>query len=282
MPAWSPSRALPDSMRTRRHIGGPCRSKNSVVVCQAASRQSNKTAIVVGAGIIGLTTTLRLLEHGYDVTCVAENVDGDPNKGVASGGAGGLWFPYLCESTERTGRWANETSREYEDILAKGLGFEEHGVALKKVWQNYSPGNEIPPWAPDFPSFELLTLAQVEERYGPEGPEYDIDAKDFLAYQFEAPIVQVDIFLGYLRDRIAALGGRLRRQRVDGPIEELEGDLLVNCAGLGNATRYEGLEQVRRCGRPRRLHPPLALLTSTPLCHSISRIRNKNPTRMGR
>ena len=54
----------------------------------------------------------------------------------------------------------------------------------------------------------------------------------------------MDLFLGHLRERISALGGELEERRVDQPIETLEADLLVNCAGIGNATHYPGLEQV--------------------------------------
>ncbi len=208
-----------------------------------ALTKANASAIVVGAGINGLCTTLRLLEHGYDVTCVAENVDGDPNRGVASGGAGGLWFPYLCESTERTGRWANETRAVYEDMLASGIPFEESGVAVKDVWQCYAPGEPLPPWTGDCPSFELMSIGEVEKKYSPAGPQYLIDPEDFLAYKFQAPIVQVDLFLRYLRGKIAAMGGDLVQKRINDPIESLEADLLVNCAGIGNATYYEGLEQ---------------------------------------
>jgi len=177
---------------------------------------------------------------------VAENVAGDPNRGVASGGAGGLWFPYLCESTERTGRWANETRVRYEQLLQDGLGFEDNGVAVKDVWQCYSPGNDLPPWAPDCPTLELLSVAQVEEKYAPGLPQYMIDQDDFLAYQFEAPIVQVDLFLGHLRRLIEGMGGALVERKVAGPIESLEADVLVNCAGIGNAVEVEGLESDAR------------------------------------
>ncbi|QDZ22382.1 D-amino acid oxidase [Chloropicon primus] len=222
-------------VQVARGSGKGCRR----VKCSA----SGDTAIVVGAGVIGLCTAVRLQESGYSVKCLAENIGGDPNQGVASGGAGGLWFPYLCESTERTGRWANETRRAYEDILSNGTKFEENGVAVKDIWQCYSPADEIPPWAGDCPTFELLTKSQVEEKYYPHKPQYEIMENDFLAYQFQAPIVQVDIYLSYLRRLFTSMGGELVQHRVDGPIEALEADVLVNCAGIGNATHLQGLEQ---------------------------------------
>ena len=208
---------------------------------RVAAAVGDKTVLVVGAGINGLCTTARLLEHGYKVTCVSEVADGDPSKGVASGGAGGLWFPYLCESSERTGRWANETRLVYEKLLTEGT-FEENGVAVKKAWQCYSPGEDLPPWAPDCPTFKVLSVEEVEKKYLPGKPQYAIDPQDYMAYSFEAPIVQVDLFLKYLRDQITSMGGEIVQERVNGPIEDLEADVLVNCAALGNAATVEGLE----------------------------------------
>ena len=136
------------------------RGRSASFVTRASG--GDKSAIVVGAGVNGLCTTLRLLESGSyaSVKCLASNIVGDPNDGVASGGAGGLWFPYLCESTERTGRWANETREVYEKMLSGGVKFEDSGVAVKPVWQCYSPGDDVPPWAGDCPSFSFVDVAQ--------------------------------------------------------------------------------------------------------------------------
>ena len=47
---------------------------------EASSGSGGKTAIVVGAGVNGLCTSVRLLESGYRVKCIAENVLSDPNE----------------------------------------------------------------------------------------------------------------------------------------------------------------------------------------------------------
>ena len=236
-------------LTTRRSKGNVTCSagatNGNAIVCGSGG---NKTAIVVGAGVIGLCTSVRLLENGYQVKCIAENVLGDPNDGVVSGGAGGLWFPYLCESTERTGRWANETRKVYEEMLLENSGSNnnnKNGVAVRECWQCYSsPASlEIPPWAPDCPTFEIMTAGQVAKKYLPRKPQFTLSEDDYLAYSFEAPIVQVDLFLKHLRDEIVRMGGKLVQERVNSSIDMLEADVVVNCAGLGNAVSQSGLEQ---------------------------------------
>jgi D-amino-acid oxidase len=238
--------------KRRRFLQGNGRRTGSygeggvVVSCraEASSGSGGKTAIVVGAGVNGLCTSVRLLESGYRVKCIAENVLSDPNEGVVSGGAGGLWFPYLCESTERTGRWANETRKVFEDMLLQ-KDAHAHGVAVKECWQCYSsPADiEIPPWASDCPTFEVMTADQVANKYYPSKPQFSLLDQDYLAYSFEAPIVQVDLFLSHLRDKVVRMGGSFVQEKVKGAIDTLEADVVVNCAGLGNALTQEGLEQ---------------------------------------
>ncbi len=48
--------------------------------------------------------------------------------------------------------------------------------------------------------------------------------------------------MGYLRRLVEGLGGKLVERKVTGPIDSLEADVLVNCAGIGNAVEEEGLE----------------------------------------
>lgn len=183
---------------------------------------------------------MRLLEAGFKVEVIAECIDGDVAR-IPSGGAGGLWFPYLCEQTERMGVWANDSRTAFEELMRDEP--EASGVAVKSCWQCYSPGEAPPPWAPDCPSFRLLSRPELEAKYGPDGPGFDV-GDDFLAYAFDAPIIRMGDFLAYLRARIAHMGGVLKEAHVsDVSDPSLEAAVVVNCAGLGNATELEGLER---------------------------------------
>ena len=89
-------------------------------------------ASVVGAGIVGLTTALRLQEAGFDVTVTHAEDEHD----LVSHGSGGFWFPYLVENMDRVGPWAKAT---YDTFLSemRASPFYKPGSVNKDV-----PGGE--------------------------------------------------------------------------------------------------------------------------------------------
>jgi D-amino-acid oxidase len=83
-------------------------------------------ASVVGAGIVGLTTALRLQEAGFDVTVTHAEDEHD----LVSHGSGGFWFPYLVENMDRVGPWAKAT---YDTFLSemRASPFTNPGASIK-------------------------------------------------------------------------------------------------------------------------------------------------------
>ncbi len=73
--------------------------------------------IVVGGGVIGLTTAVTLAERGLRVRVWSR----DPAGATTSAVAGALWWPYRIEPAERVGAWSLETLAVYEE-LAGGPG----------------------------------------------------------------------------------------------------------------------------------------------------------------
>ena len=63
---------------------------------------------VLGAGVSGLTTAIRLLESGFKVTIFAKNMS--PN--TVSDVAAAWWYPFLAEPVEKTNKWSSETFYE--------------------------------------------------------------------------------------------------------------------------------------------------------------------------
>ncbi|HEY9394844.1 MAG TPA: FAD-dependent oxidoreductase, partial [Nocardioides sp.] len=79
---------------------------------------------VVGAGVIGLSCAVRLLEAGHEVSVIGR----ERTSGTTSAVAGGFWFPYLAEPRDRVTAWAAETFRE----LAR-LAEEEPEAGVRMV-----------------------------------------------------------------------------------------------------------------------------------------------------
>src|SRR5919112_1316411 len=61
--------------------------------------------LVVGAGVIGLSCAVRLLERGHEVAVVARDLPLETTSAVAAA----LWYPYLAHPPERVAAWARTT-----------------------------------------------------------------------------------------------------------------------------------------------------------------------------
>src|ERR671933_1952558 len=75
----------------------------------------NRDAVVVGAGVSGLTTAVRLAEAGLQVTIVAAGTD----DATTSYAAGATWSPYLVEWTDRVRAWSYATLDMLRELAAR-------------------------------------------------------------------------------------------------------------------------------------------------------------------
>ena len=64
--------------------------------------------IVVGAGVIGLSAAVRLLEAGHRVDVVARDLPLETTSAVAAA----LWYPYRAYPFERVAAWSERTYGE--------------------------------------------------------------------------------------------------------------------------------------------------------------------------
>ena len=63
---------------------------------------------IIGAGVSGLSTGIRLLEAGCSVVIFADKSSPD----TVSDTAAAWWYPFLVEPLEKTNRWSAETFSE--------------------------------------------------------------------------------------------------------------------------------------------------------------------------
>jgi D-amino-acid oxidase len=159
-------------------------------------------AVVVGAGVVGLTTAVRLREAGIDAHVVARDDPLDTTSAVAAA----LWYPYRALPAERVTAWSAAT---YE-ALAALAGAAGTGVRMLAGTERLAPDAPDPWWRDAVPSLERTR----------EG------------LRFVAPAVDMSLHLPWLAGRLRALGGTVERREV-ASLDELEADAVVNCAGLG-------------------------------------------------
>jgi D-amino-acid oxidase len=168
--------------------------------------------VVVGAGVIGLTTAVQLAENGLAVE-VRSAVAPERTMSVA---AAAMWSLSFVEHSPQVLRWSRDTL-ECLITLATDLG---SGVRLVAGVEASRHESAPPDWA--------MPLADVRAC----GPG-DLPPGFASGWRFTVPVVDMPVYLGYLRERLRAAGGRLRIQPVRSLADVLgHGGAVVNCTGI--------------------------------------------------
>lgn len=170
------------------------------------TRQSGEV-IVVGGGVIGLTTAVVLAERGRRVRVWTR----EPAERTTSAVAGALWWPYRIQPEASAGEWALVSLSVYEE-LAERPG--ETGVRMVEGVHAGLRLDGLGPWAARIP----------ELRETGEG------------LRARLPLIDMPVHLGWLRERFRAAGGVVEERSVK-DLAEATGadgaDVVVNCTGLG-------------------------------------------------
>jgi D-amino-acid oxidase len=173
---------------------------------------SEVDVLVVGSGVIGLTTAVCLAESGLRVGVRTAS----PPEETTSAAAGAIWGPVMTGPPDRTREWARTgiaVLRELEGEPAAGV---------RSV-----TGREVSRVPADPPHWTDL-LAGVR-RCGPG----DLPDGFVTGWRYTAPVVNMPVYLGYLRGRLERAGGRI----TVAPVSSLAGlaaeaPVVVNCTGV--------------------------------------------------
>jgi len=170
---------------------------------------SSGDVIVVGGGVIGLTTAVVLAEGGRRVRIWAR----DPAELTTSAVAGALWWPYRIEPEALAGAWALQSLSVYEELAARS---EETGVRVVEGVMGESRLDTLGPWAARVPG---LRAATADEYAG-------------TALWGRLPLIDMPTHLRWLRERFLRAGGTIETRTV-ADLTEAEAPIVVNCTGLG-------------------------------------------------
>jgi D-amino-acid oxidase len=168
-------------------------------------------AVVVGAGVIGLTTGIRLAEADHRVTIVSAD---DPTQ-TTSVLATAMVGPTFGFNGPRATEWEAETVATFLATV------DAPGVQQCRGRFIARPAGFVPPGADELPGFSLCAAPDM-----PVGYE--------TAFWADVPLVDMPRYVRYLVKRFENGGGELRR----GTIESLAqaaalAPLVANCTGLG-------------------------------------------------
>lgn len=166
--------------------------------------------VVVGAGVIGLSTAIRLAESGRRVRLWAAE---EPQR-TTSAVAGALWGPDFAEPGFR---WSLITRNE----LIRLTDVPGSGVHWCRGRQVSDITTEPPPWITELPEVRMCTPDEL-----PDGM--------LVGMRTRVPIVDMPAYLDYLSTRLADAGTRIELREVSA-LEEAAAaaPVVVNCTGLG-------------------------------------------------
>ncbi|MGB0102534.1 MAG: FAD-dependent oxidoreductase, partial [Nocardioides sp.] len=171
--------------------------------------------IVVGAGVVGLTCALRLLEAGHRVDIIARDLPRETTSAVAAA----LWYPYRALPQERVGAWAATSYAVFDAIAAPPDfgGSPEAGVRMVVGTEVHRAHRPDPWWVSAVPHLERVR----------DVPDGWVDG-----WRFTTPVADTSVYLQWLAGRVEESGGTVTRLNLGG-LPDLPGGVVVNCSGLG-------------------------------------------------
>ena len=174
---------------------------------------TNKQVTIIGAGVMGLSCGVRLLEAGWQVEIITREM---PHQTV-SAVAAAVWYPYKAYPPAKALEWGRRSYTEF------GRLYETEptaGIRMVTVEELLPTPTADPWWKPAVQQFGRLSADTLPAGY-----------ED--GYSFRAPVMDMSLYLDYLLGRYYALGGRITQRPLASLAEVQQGQPLVNCTGLG-------------------------------------------------
>jgi D-amino-acid oxidase len=169
-------------------------------------------AIVVGAGVAGLTTAISLAEAGL----VTEVVTAQPPSRTTSAAAGAIWGPVRCGPPQRCLEWA----RASLPVLLELEGEPAAGVRRVSGREVSAEPASPPEWVALLPGGARMCAAS------------ELPSGFTTGWHFAAPVVTMPVYLDYLLTRYTAAGGTVSAAEV-ASLSSLSAPVVVNCSGIG-------------------------------------------------
>jgi len=168
-------------------------------------------ALIVGAGVVGLTTAISLAEAGLATRVQAAAPAGQ----TTSITAGAIWGPVRCGPPDKCREWARVGLEVLSELAADPSAAirDVSGVELSR--RPLAP----PQWLDLLPSQRLLGDGEIPDGFAS-------------GWRYTAPVVTMPEYLAYLVARYARAGGSVEIAPVTS-LAALDAPVIVNCTGIG-------------------------------------------------
>jgi D-amino-acid oxidase len=169
--------------------------------------------LIIGCGVSGLSCGIRLLEAGFSAQIWARDLPPRTTSNVAAA----VWYPYKAYPEHLVVGWSAATYADFVQLAQ----VPEAGVAQRAGIEIFPWVAEDPWWRAAVPGFRHATAGELPDGY-----------RD--GYVFEAPVIEMPVYLGYLIRRFESLGGQITVRPLASVDEAFAHyDRVIDCAGLG-------------------------------------------------
>ncbi len=171
-------------------------------------------ALVIGAGVAGLTTAICLAEAGRQVVIMAAEPPGRTTSAVA----GAIWGPHLVEDSHRVAQWCADGLAALTGLASQpGAGVRlASGVMATRAADGAG-------WPAE--------LAMLGGGVRPSAAG-SLPAGFAAGWRYAAPVISMPVYLDYLLGRFRQAGGELRIGTV-ASLAAGAAPVIVNCTGTG-------------------------------------------------
>jgi D-amino-acid oxidase len=207
---------------------------------------------ILGAGVTGLTTGIKLLESlpNCTVTAHAERTVGSDCRvaPITSNAACAIWLPIWTADEKdsppdygaRLSRWCDISLQKFSELAdVEGNPF---GITWVTNYELYESLTEAPDFVQRMPEF-----SEGYQRGLPDSPH-----PHNYVWTFRTPVIETPIYLKRLRDQFVSMGGRIATERVFGSLDDilrLDSEIIFNCLGLGSRDIFEDQDLVGKFGQ---------------------------------
>jgi D-amino-acid oxidase len=169
-------------------------------------------ALVLGAGVIGLSTAIRLAEVGMAVMVCTAHEPQDTTSALATAMVG----PTFAPPGHLLHMWEEATLRE----LASRQGAVAGVHVCRGRFASRHP-DVLPPGAENLPRFQPCSEQDLPDGY-------------HSGFWAEVPLINMPLYLAHLVERLARAGGTIELRTIDSLDDAASlSPMVVNCTGLG-------------------------------------------------
>ncbi|MGL5811467.1 MAG: FAD-dependent oxidoreductase [Nocardioides sp.] len=170
-------------------------------------------ALVIGAGVSGLTTAICLADAGMRVHIWTA----EPPQATTSVAAGAVWGPYLVEPIDQVRVWSARTL----EVLRQLAEDPRTGVRVTSGIEASRIPVDPPEWSNRLDGFRMCNRDELPKGF-------------VTGWRFTVPLIDMPRYLDYLQRRVAVAGGLIEIRRIASLAETVgAAPLVVNCTGMG-------------------------------------------------